>query len=337
MELLPANLLNITNAISALKTHEMERMGVFPNIFSSLETIAKVQSVKSSNEIEGIITSDERIHAIVAKSSAPLNHSEMEIAGYRDALDAIHRGHDTLDARESDILALHGIMLSYTPEGGGTYKERDNAIIEIDDTGRRSIRFLPTSAIDTPEAMEQLSLAYMDASNNSNINKLLLIPCFVLDFLCVHPFSDGNGRMSRLLSLLLLYKSGFTAGKYISFEEQINNRKGMYYDALKRSSEGWQMNENDYIPFIGDFLQTLLMCYKELDNRFASLRSGKVTKKRRIEEAVLNSLLPISKMEIAHILSDVSPTTIEAVLATLVKSGKVTKIGAARSTRYLRK
>jgi Fic family protein len=334
--LLPASLLNITNAISALKVMDAERKTLYPAIFTSLEGIARVQSVKGSNEIEGIVTSEERIAEIVNQSSAPLNHNEREIAGYRDTLAAIHQGFETLDIRESDILGLHRIMLSYTPEGGGSYKSADNVIMETDASGRRKVRFAPTPASETAETMEQLVLAFLAARSNGNISELLLIPCFVLDFLCVHPFSDGNGRMSRLLSLLLLYRCGFDAGRYISFEEQINSSKALYYEALRLSSDGWHTGENSYFPFLENFLQTLLACYRELDRRFAVVQGTRVTKRRRIEATVLNSLLPISKKEIAYVLPDVSPTTIEAVLGSLMKSGVIRKIGAARSTKYLK-
>ncbi|MCL2493068.1 MAG: Fic family protein [Clostridiales bacterium] len=335
--LLPAGLVNITNAISELKALEAGRKDSYPDIFTSLESIARVQSVKGSNEIEGIVTSEERIAAIVNRRSAPLNHNEMEIAGYRDALALIHQGFETLDVREADILGLHRTMLSYTPEGGGSYKQTDNVIMETDASGRRKVRFAPTPANETADTMGQLILAFFEARSTASVNGLLLIPCFVLDFLCIHPFSDGNGRMSRLLSLLLLYKNGFDAGKYISFEEQTNRSKAMYYEALRLSSDGWHTNENSYFPFLENFLQTLLMCYKELDKRFAVTQGKRVTKKQRVEATVLNSLLPISKKEIAYILPDVSPTTIEAVLGSMVHAGVIEKIGSARNTKYVLK
>jgi Fic family protein len=185
--------------------------------------------------------------------------------------------------------------------------------------------------------MEQLFLAYLDARSNYGINQLLLIPCVVLDFLCIHPFADGNGRISRLLSLLMLHKNGFDAGKYISFEEQINLNKANYYAALKDSSADWHTGGNSYFPFIENFVTTLLYCYKELDKRFAVVNSGKVTKRSRIEATVLNSLLPISKREICYILPDVSPTTVEAVLSDMQRVGLIEKIGTARNTKYIKR
>ncbi len=335
--LLPANLVNLTANIASLKTMAGVRKDEYAQIFTELEAIAKVQSVKSSNAIEGIVTSDERINAIVNQNSAPLNHNEAEIAGYRDALNAIHLGYGQMDFRQSDILHLHEMLMSVAGyEYGGQYKTDDNVILEVDAHGQRRVRFRPTPAAETPQAMEQLELAYLAARGDANINQLLLIPCVILDFLCIHPFRDGNGRMSRLLSLLLLYKNGYDAGKYVSFEEQINSYKAFYYEALRQSSEGWETNENSYFPFIENFLSMLYMCYKELDKRFAVVHGRKITKKARVEATVLNSLTPISKAEICQILPDVSPTTVEAVLSAMVKSGSIQRIGKTRNTRYIR-
>ncbi len=335
--LLPSKMLNQAAGIYSFKTMAGTRKDEYTKIFTELEAIAKVQSVKSSNAIEGIITSDERIEAIVKQKSAPLNHDEAEIAGYRDALNAIHTDHEHLDLRETDILKLHETLMSMTNyEYGGRYKTEDNVILETDHEGNRRVRFRPTSASETPKAMEQMILAYMEARDDSNINPLLLIPCVILDFLCIHPFRDGNGRMSRLLSLLLLYKNGFDAGKYISFEEQIHHNKGYYYESLRASSEKWETNENEYTSFIGNFLYTLYVCYKELDKRFSVL-DEKRTKTARIEAAVLNNLTPISKTEICKNLPDVSPSTVEAVLGAMIREGKIERIGEARASRYVRK
>lgn len=335
--LLPANLVNITSSIYSLRMAAEMRKEKYNTVFTELEAVARVQSVKSSNAIEGIITSDKRIADIVNNSSAPLNHDEAEIAGYRDALNMIHAGYNHMNFCVKDILLLHEAMMS--PSGdvlAGKYKQTNNVIVEVDSTGNRRVRFRPVPADETAAAMEQLEFAYLDACSNFHINQLLLIPCVILDFLCIHPFRDGNGRMSRLLSLLLLYKNGFDAGKYISFEEQINKYKDLYYDALQRSSTGWDTNSNDYFPFMQNFLSTLYMCYKELDRRFAVVHDQKVTKSARIEATVLGSLIPMSKAEICAIHPDISPTTVEAVLGKMVKDGQIRRIGASRGARYVR-
>lgn len=332
-----AKLLNVTLSVYELKNRGNARKEQFVAVFTELEKIAKVQSVKSSNAIEGIVTTDERIKEIVTQSSAPLNHSEAEIAGYRDALNLVHNNFAFLDFNGPTVLQLHKIMLSLTSDTGGAYKTADNLIMELDEEGKRRVRFRPVPAAETNEAMEQLFLAYMEASHNSQINKLLLIPCVILDFLCIHPFSDGNGRMSRLLTLLLLYKNGFDAGKYISFEEQLNKHKDLYYEALEQSSLGWHESANSYNEFMYNFLSMLYLCYKELDKRFAVVNSKRITKKARVEATVLQAVLPISKSEVCEILPDVSPTTVEAVLGKMVRDGAVQKIGSGSQTKYYRK
>lgn len=244
----------------------------------------------------------------------------------------------TLDFSENTILSLHSMLLSYTNyQYDGKYKDTDNVILEIDANGNRSVRFYPTPASETPKAMEQLYFAYLSAKQDYGINPLLLIPCVILDFLCIHPFSDGNGRMSRLLSLLLLYKEGYDVVKYISYEEQINKYKDLYYEALRISSKGWDLNENDYFAFVENFIFMLLRCYRELDMRFSVVNGKKLSKTNRIEETLKNSITPLSKADIYKVLPDVSVTTIESVLGKLVKSGVVEKIGTSRNTRYIYK
>lgn len=333
---LPAEMVNLTSAITAFNSISIARKEKNKSVYTELEKIARIQSVKGSNAIEGIVTTDVRIKEIVNGNSAPLDHNEREIAGYRDALDEIHRSYAELSISENTILHLHQVMTDlagYTLSG--QYKTNDNLIIETDEFGRRNIRFEPVSAADTKEAMQQLILAYMEARDNPGVNQLLLIPCVILDFLCIHPFSDGNGRVSRLLSLLLLYKSGYDVCKYVSFEEQINLSKEYYYEALQESSKGWQTNENSYFEFMKNFLSTLYKCYKDLDKRFSTVNGKKISKSERIEQTVLNSVLPVSKAEICDILPDVSPTTVEAVLGRMIKDGTIKKMGQARATRYV--
>ena len=184
--------------------------------------------------------------------------------------------------------------------------------------------------------MRQLVLAYVEARDDVAINKLLLIPCVILDFLCVHPFKDGNGRLSRLLTLLLLYRNGFDAGRYMSFEAVINAHKAEYYEALKESSVGWGESHPRYFPFMVNFLSTLYECYNELDRRFGAVAAAKVSKKKRIESTVLNSFTPLSKSDICAILPDVSPTTVEAVLGAMVRGGLIRRLGGGRGTKYIR-
>ena len=335
--MVPANFLNLTNTIYSLRSEEDVIKKTYPDIFTGLQKIAIVQSVKGSNAIEGIVATDKRIEEIVNQNANPLNHNEKEILGYKDALNIVHTQYTELSLEEKTILNLHQTLLGHSEyPNRGLYKKQDNVIRERYADGTSFVRWMPTSAKDTKFAMEQLILAYMDARCDSSINELLLIPCVILDFLCIHPFDDGNGRMSRLLSLLLLYKNNFDVSKYISFEEQINKTRSYYYEALKRSSEGWHENKNDYLPFMENFLTTLYFCYYELDKRFLTIKSGKVSKTKRIEEVVLNSFIPVSKRDIVALLPDVSITTIEKVLSTMLKEEKIKKIGSTNNCKYHR-
>lgn len=336
-DLLPAQLVTYAANISTLKVMTSMRRNENAAAFRQLESIARIESVKASNAIEGIVTTDNRIRAIVGGGSAPLNHTEAEIAGYRDALNEIHVNFAVHDFRESDIRSLHAQMMRLAePGANGAYKTDDNVIAERMPDGRRVVRFQPTSAADTPEAMRQLVLAYVEARDDAAVNKLLLIPCVILDFLCVHPFRDGNGRLSRLLTLLLLYRNGFDAGRYMSFEAVVNAHKAEYYEALKESSVGWNESQPRYFPFMLNFLSMLYECYNELDRRFGSVAAAKVSKKRRIEATVLNSFTPLGKSDICAMLPDVSPTTVEAVLGAMVRGGLIRRLGGGRGTKYIK-
>lgn len=335
--MLPTCIFNIVGPIYSLKTMSEVRKEKHLEIFEELGKIAKVQSVKSLNSIEGNVTSDSRIAAIVNESATPLNHDEKEIAGYRDALNEILSHYNQLDFTAKDILSLHKTMLDASgADFGGKYKTCNNAIVGIDELGKRRVRFAPVSVAETPAAMEQLCLAYLDARNDSEINQLLLIPCVILDFLCIRPFRDGNRRMSMLLSMLLLCREGFDVVKYVSFEERINQHKTRYNEALEKSSANWHVNRNDYSLFIENFLFALYMCYKEVDKKFAVVGDVKFNKSNRVEAVLLGSLSPISKREIHNILPDISIGTIENVLARMLREGKITKMGTTRMARYIR-
>ncbi|MCX5775459.1 MAG: Fic family protein [Firmicutes bacterium] len=337
-ENIPSSIVGILLAIEKINAGGDLLRQAYPNVFMNLEDIARVQSVKASNAIEGIVSTDKRIEEIVHQKTEPINHDEKEIAGYRDVLNRIHLHAMDDQFRETTIFDYHRMMLA--PAGlpfRGQYKETDNVIMQVNAQGERSIRFQPLSARETPKGMEQLVLAYLEGSQDSEINRLLLIPSVILDFLCIHPFIDGNGRMSRLLSLFLLYQSHYGIGKYISFEQQINLHKGEYYESLRVSSLNWLSGKNDYYPFIEYFLTTLLSCYEELDRRFSVMKGKKLNKKRRVEETIYQSISPISKEQIHALFPDISIETIQKTLAALLKEEKIVKIGTFRDAKYLKK
>ncbi|MDR1117762.1 MAG: Fic family protein [Bifidobacteriaceae bacterium] len=333
----PAGLVGTVAAIAEARERHRTRAATAKHAeaFAALERLARVESVGTSNAIEGIATSGQRLRALVSRRAAPTNRAEAEIAGYRDALALVHQGQSAPTLTEALVKRLHRAMFAYTGAPGGRYKARDNAIVEADRSGRRHVRFEPLPAAETPQAMRQLVLAYRDAVGGQGVDPLLAAPCFVLDFLCVHPFADGNGRVSRLLTLLALRHAGVDATRYVSFEGQINRTREDYYESLRESSRGWQAGAGDYFPFLLYSLRAALACYNELDGRFAALGEGRLTKKARVREAVLAHPVPIRKSELADILPDVSPTTIEAALGDLVRRGVVVKVGSGRATAYI--
>ena len=332
----PGNIVGLTDIISDLRTKEEFRKLQYGETFEALRKKAIVESVKGSNAIEGIVTTDSRIKDIV-EGSKPLTHDEMEISGYKDALNLIHTERENLDVEKGTILSFHRMLLSQTNQReAGKYKTSNNFIMEIGPDGNRCVRFKPVSAKRVNIDMEQLLLAYYDARQDSEISPLLLIPCFVLDFLCIHPFMDGNGRISRLLTVLLLYLAGYDIVQYISYEGQINKYKDSYYEALKTSSEKWHENDNDYVPFIVNFLQVLYKCYKDLDESFTDISLKKAKKSERVESILMGAIVPISKQDIMAKVPDISVKTVELVLSKMLKDNKITKIGTYKDARYMR-
>ena len=334
---IPANIASLSAIVADLRAKGEFRKLQYADSYEKLRQKAIVESVKGSNAIEGIVTTDDRIRDIV-NGAIPVTHDEKEISGYKEALNLIHTNYDHMDLTEDTIKVLHRMMESeVNPAEAGQYKSHDNMIMEYMPDGTRHIRFKPVEAKKTSKAMEQLLLAYYDARQNSNIADLLLIPCFIVDFLCIHPFLDGNGRVSRLLTVLLLYMSGYDIGRYISIEGQINKYKESYYDALEQSSAKWHENQNDYTPFMVNFMQILYRCYKELDESFMDIKLKKAKKSERVEAILLNAIVPISKGDILDKVPDISVKTVELVLSKMIKENKIVKIGSFRDARYMKK
>lgn len=302
---------------------------------TQLVEIAKIQSTESSNKIEGIYTSDIRLRELVKDKTRPRTRNEQEIAGYRDVLNTIHESHDHIPPKSAIILQLHRDLYKFESYNiGGKYKTAHNIIEEEDSRGIKKIRFKPVPAWETPEAMEELCRAFEEAMATGEIDPLLLIPMFILDFLCIHPFNDGNGRMSRLLTLLLLYRSGYIVGKYISIERMIENSKELYYECLRESSENWYENKNDYIPFVKYMLGVIVGAYREFSSRIKLLITQNISKPERIEEIIKNNPGIITKKEIAEKCPDISVVTIQRTLAELLTAEKILKIGGGRYTKY---
>lgn len=303
---------------------------------TKLVEIAKIQSTEASNKIEGIYTSDERLKKLVQDKTTPRTRNEQEIAGYRDVLSTIHESFDYIPPKSSMILQLHRDLYKFSGMSyGGNYKSSDNVIAEIDAQGNKTVRFQPLSAWETPEAMDNLCRAYEEAVGAGKMDPLLLIPMFILDFLCIHPFNDGNGRMSRLLTLLLLYRAGYIVGKYISIEKLIEESKETYYEALQQSSQGWLEEGNDYAPFVRYTLGVVAAAYREFSTRVQALAVSGMSKPDRIREIIKGTLGKITKADIIKQCPDISQITVQRTLAGLQKSGEILKLSGGRYTAYV--
>ena len=303
---------------------------------TELLEIAKIQSTEASNRIEGIITTDDRLKKIVRNKTAPRNRNEREIAGYRDVLTTIHEDYDFIPVRPGMLLQLHRDLYKFNNPGfGGNYKNSDNIIAEEMPDGTKLVRFQPVSAWETPEAVEMLCNEFNEALKDPTMDPLLLMPVFILDFLCIHPFNDGNGRMSRLLTLLILYRSGYIVGKYISLEKLIADNKESYYEALQDSDAGWHEEENDYLPFARYMLGVIIAAYREFSDRVEILITKGLSKPNRVREIIRNSSRRMTKAEIMAQCPDVSPRTVQRALESFLASGEILKIGGGRYTSYI--
>ena len=293
---------------------------------TQLLEIAKIQSTEASNKIEGIYTSDERLKKIVLDKTTPQTRNEQEIAGYRDVLATIHESYEYIPLCPSMILQLHRDLYKFRGMNiGGSYKYSGNMVTDMPQSD---------SLLKTADEVDLICKAY-DEAVGLGADPLLAIPMFILDFLCVHPFNDGNGRMSRLLTLLLLYRSGYIVGKYISIERVIEQSKETYYETLQQSSVGWHENENDYAPFVRYLLGTVVAAYRDFSSRVQLLVTSGMSKPERIRELIKNTLGKITKTEIMEKCPDISQATVQRTLNELQKKNEILKLSGGRYTAYI--
>ena len=307
-----------------------------PEELEKLVEVAKIQSTKASNAIEGIITTNTRIRQLVEERTAPKNRDEQEIAGYRYVLNIIHESFDAIPITKNYILQLHKIMYSHmnNPLAGQT-KNVQNYISASYPDGHSEILFTPLAPYETPEALDKICEEYNKVIGNFELEPLIAIPVFIHDFLCIHPFNDGNGRMSRLLTTLLLYRSGFYVGKYISLEAKIAKDKDLYYDALSRSQDGWHEGTEDVIPFIKYILSTILAAYKDFGDRF-SIVEEKLPAIDMVKKAAEYKIGRFTKQDIRELCPSLSISSIEGSLRKLVENGEFKREGVGKSRFYIR-
>ena len=307
-----------------------------PEELEKLVEIAKVQSTEASNAIEGIVTTNTRIRQLVEEKTTPRNRDEQEIAGYRDVLNIIHENFDVIPITQNYILQLHKILYSHmnNPMAGRT-KNVQNYISATYPDGHTETLFTPLAPFETPTALDKICEEYNRVIGNLEVEPLIVIPIFIHDFLCIHPFNDGNGRMSRLLTTLLLYRSGFYAGKYISLEAKIAKDKDLYYAALQQSQLGWHEGTEDPLPFIKYLLGTILSAYKDFEDRFA-LVEKRLPALEMVRQATRNKIGRFTKQDIRELCPALSVSSIEGALRKLVASGELKREGKGKSTCYLR-
>ena len=307
-----------------------------PEELEKLVEIAKIQSTEASNAIEGIVTTNTRIKQLVEEKTTPKNRDEQEIAGYRDVLSIIHESFDAISLSRNYILQLHKIMYSHmnNPMAGQT-KNVQNYISATYPDGHTEVLFTPLAPFETPEALDKICDEYNRVIGNMELEPLIAIPIFIHDFLCIHPFNDGNGRMSRLLTTLLLYRSGFFVGKYISLEAKIAKNKDLYYDALNNSQDGWHEGTEDVMPFIKYILGTILAAYKDFEDRF-SIVEEKLPAVDMVRKAVESKIGRFNKQDIRDLCPSLSISSVEGALRKMVASGELKREGKGKSTCYIR-
>ncbi len=307
-----------------------------PEKMEKLVKIAKIQSTEASNAIEGIMTTNTRMRQLVEEKTAPRNRNEQEIAGYRDALNIIHENFDAIPITRNYILQLHSILYSHmnNPMAGRT-KNVQNYISSTWPDGHTETLFTPLAPYETPEALDNICEEYNRVIGNMEAEPLIVIPVFIHDFLCIHPFNDGNGRMSRLLTTLLLYRNGFYVGKYISLEAKIAKNKDLYYEALRQSQSGWHDGNENALPFIKYLLGTILSASKDFETRF-ELVETKRSALETVRLATMNKIGRFSKQDIIDLCPSLSASSIEVALRKLVASGELRREGRSKSIRYHR-
>ena len=307
-----------------------------PNELEKLIDIAKIQSTESSNEIEGIVTTSVRLKQLLEEKTTPRNRNEQEIVGYRDVLDIIHENFDVIPISKNYILQMHKILYSHmnNPLAGKT-KNVQNYISATYPDGHSEVLFTPLSPFETPGALDRICDEYNRVIGNSEVEPIIMIPIFIHDFLCIHPFNDGNGRLSRLLTTLLLYKNGFYVGRYISLESLIARDKAAYYEALNKAGVNWHDGNEDVVPFIKYLLRIILAAYKAFDDRF-SIVENKLSAVEMVRKATLQKLGRFTKQDIRELCPSLSISSIEGSLRKLVEEGELRREGVGRSTKYIR-
>lgn len=332
--LLPMETVQLLSKLNEYKGKQDLYKKQAPQLLNALKDVAIIQSTKASNAIEGIVITDRRFQTIMKDKTDLLDRSEGEIAGYKDVLELIHSSYEAIPTRSSVILQLHKEMYKYIAAEGGRWKQSDNVISETLPDGTSRIRFEPLSSFETPRAMERICEEFQIRKSKQDVDPLILTSVFILDFLSIHPFHDGNGRMARLLTLLLLYTFGYEVGRFISLEKVIEDTKEGYYESLRQSSIGWHSDQNDLIPWINYLLSTFVAAYKQLEDRVGILETQTGGKSQRIHSYIESKIGYFTKSDIKEACPDISEATINRVLTELRAEGQIEAVTRGRSAKW---
>ncbi len=308
-----------------------------PEVLERMKQVAIIESAESSNRLEGITAPLDRIEAMVLKNSAPINRSEQEVAGYRDALSLIHESYEYMEFNTNVILQLHTMLYRYLAEDGGKYKPTDNEIIETLPDGTRRTRFKAVPAVETPQFMKSMEECYKTAINRDAREPLVIIPLVILDFLCIHPFRDGNGRVGRLLTMLLLYHFDYQVARYISLERVIEESKETYYEALHASSIHWHEGKHNVMPWLNYFWGMMTRAYKEFEERVESIKPGRGSKTDQVIQAIEKKIGPFAISDIESECQGIGRDLIRNVIRQLRDEGKIVSTGKGRSAKWINK
>lgn len=331
----PAGILSNLRAIGEYKGKEELYTKQSPDALEKLLESAIIQSAESSNRIEGVTASHNRVKMIIKANAIPRNRSEQEIAGYRDILNLIHQSHKDIPITENVILQFHSMLYRYTTIKSGFWKKIDNEIVDIRRNGTKILRFRPVSAQETYLYMKKLISSYNNYFEKEIYDPFILIPLFIFDFLCIHPFADGNGRIGRLLTLLLLYQAGYKVGKYISLERIIEDSKDSYYDALLLSSEGWHEGKHNIFSWLEYFYGILIAAYKEFETRVGVFK-GKGSKTEQIKAQIEKFITPFSISDIEKSCPNITRDMIRKVLRELRNANKIKSTGIGRNAKWIK-
>jgi Fic family protein len=330
----PMNIVRIISKINEYKGRQDLYYQQSPEIIKTLKEVAIIQSTRASNSIEGIRINDRRLQDIMDEKVQPQNRPEEEIAGYRDVLFTIHSSYDSIPVTSSVIRQLHRDLYKFSPFHGGSLKNGDNIIQETSPSGEKRVRFRPVSAFETSNAMDELCSLFNDPEHQNEVDPLIMTCVFVFDFLCIHPFDDGNGRMARLLTLLLLYKSGYEVGRFISIEKIIEESKESYYETLEKSSQHWHEGQHNLFPWLEYMLGVIIAAYKEFESRVDIIDNSSGNKGERVIEAIAHFVSDFTKSDIRKACPDVGDSTINRALEKLKKEGRIERISAGRDAQW---